>query len=1210
MTSGNGMVSKLDTLIKHRDAILIAEIGALIHDLGKLSEEFVIGKSSDVKELENPKNIDHHLILKRLISRDDPILKQNIDQKNALAYYAQTTTDQIIKEIIEYLLNPSNGYDLSDINIENSIRNHVVPLLKTHSGFNVLEINRAKNKIKDFIKIFQDQKDSEEKIPSDFIISKYLRDILSDNLNKSLEGLDFSNKTTSIGDFIEKHHKTWNNKTPDLVELLKAPIGADGIDSEIDKGAVINLGQQISSDNSISTAFGHEYEQIKLINLKKYRDKFILDLEKSLNYIKNNGEHLSFEDWLRIRKGILDSTESHFKKSLGETRRSANDVTLWDHSYSVASLFKSSLAHKIMGGKEAPVQMKWRLLSIHFDGPGFWMMSKHIGDILGRKSILKKAMDAVKQLLEVYMPIGNQVYEDENGIVFLVPESVDDSFLKNEIISMKNNTFPIARPESRFTGKPEIFPCNLDGKSSDAAINTFFEIISDGELKPLIEVTEPTRGAQILGNLLNQRKKYNIPISNKIEIPWQNANRSDKKKICHICGLKPIGGSVRENELKQKNLSNEKKKAEERKICLDCHIRRTNRVNEWLDKRKRTKDTLWIDEVADNRKVSDSKNKLALIAGKFELTDWLNGYYLNTVFTKNFESIKNRFTDINNFDDLIKAAIEAFDKNGPDESLSFKKANNDEMKVRYFLTAIGGKSYRQSEDNSGMKRFPTAEKYFEDVVLNREGGLIKNIGSDPEKTSNEQKAKLLITALFRKNPSFARIRRLWESTDEFWTSIESEIKETLNDRNTYRYCLKSKITNKIHDSIYKTHAYELRRNGIQIPVVYSDESEFITIDKIELENPEESLKGKYDLYESSGYGIKSKRIAEAEILMVEKDSEYIPYIQILKEPLSFMALVPLEHAFSTIRSIKKEYEIQFSKVQNRLPIKLGMIAFNRMMPLYTVIDAANRFFEEDININSWKVKEETGYSSADNCKNFEGKLGNFVKKFILEGETENKIKRDITCCVSYSLGDPSKKDEYYPYFEVKGDGISSKNSYFKTLTIKENEFKEFTLLHVTDIDKNMEIDFRPSIFDFELLDSNSRRFDFGRNRNHWLFGKNGPKPYLLWDIDKFVQLDELISKTGLTTTQVLNAYEMLIGTLEDWELKELSLMNNSFEFKNLVECAIRDVPLNLSTGDLTKKGQITREDFNFLSNCMMNGMFCDYVDLVHTILKKEFGGIK
>jgi len=41
-------MEKLKKLIEHRDAILLAEIGALIHDLGKLSEEFVKQMSKDV----------------------------------------------------------------------------------------------------------------------------------------------------------------------------------------------------------------------------------------------------------------------------------------------------------------------------------------------------------------------------------------------------------------------------------------------------------------------------------------------------------------------------------------------------------------------------------------------------------------------------------------------------------------------------------------------------------------------------------------------------------------------------------------------------------------------------------------------------------------------------------------------------------------------------------------------------------------------------------------------------------------------------------------------------------------------------------------------------------------------------------------------------------------------------------------------------------
>ena len=53
------MGDKLKILQNNRDKILLAEIGALIHDLGKLSEDFVKQMSRDICF-----NFDHEKILK------------------------------------------------------------------------------------------------------------------------------------------------------------------------------------------------------------------------------------------------------------------------------------------------------------------------------------------------------------------------------------------------------------------------------------------------------------------------------------------------------------------------------------------------------------------------------------------------------------------------------------------------------------------------------------------------------------------------------------------------------------------------------------------------------------------------------------------------------------------------------------------------------------------------------------------------------------------------------------------------------------------------------------------------------------------------------------------------------------------------------------------------------------------------------------------
>jgi len=66
-----------------------------------------------------------------------------------------------------------------------------------------------------------------------------------------------------------------------------------------------------------------------------------------------------------------------------------------------------------------------------------------------------------------------------------------------------------------------------------------------------------------------------------------------------------------------------------------------------------------------------------------------------------------------------------------------------------------------------------------------------------------------------------------------------------------------------------------------------------------------------------------------------------------------MVLVPAYDAFDIAKKILEEYEIQFSKVRDRLPFHLGIIAFHRKTPLYVVMDAGKRL------IDAFKRKTKT-----------------------------------------------------------------------------------------------------------------------------------------------------------------------------------------------------------------------------------------------------------
>ena len=140
---------------------------------------------------------------------------------------------------------------------------------------------------------------------------------------------DFAITTPSnIKNLIEQHHE---QATTDCI--LKYLQKCDRKDSADDKGIVR---RKQSIDNTIiSSPFGYEKEKIDLSCLQKRFD----DLQNNLiELFKNCNNIISF------RKSLIDNLKTAFSHALGETRIPANDVTLWDHSYSTASLFKTILA--------------------------------------------------------------------------------------------------------------------------------------------------------------------------------------------------------------------------------------------------------------------------------------------------------------------------------------------------------------------------------------------------------------------------------------------------------------------------------------------------------------------------------------------------------------------------------------------------------------------------------------------------------------------------------------------------------------------------------------------------------------------------------------------------------------------------------------------------------------------------------------------------
>lgn len=320
------------------------------------------------------------------------------------------------------------------------------------------------------------------------------------------------------------------------------------------------------------------------------------DLIASVFGFETNPEEKSLE-LLKAVKNIdrrnifLQKLEQAFNNAVGDTRRPLNEVRLWEWGAATAAFWKAMAARYILENKITEDNLKWRILSVRFDGLSFLERSQTIGDLLGRQKSLQTTLNCVRKLLEETYPIGNEVYRDENGSAFLVPDLESDSD-GSKLLNLLEKQI----------------------------LNAGWQNELNGELKPQIEITEPHEKAIVLHKALEQTLPT-ITLFEEYSNRWWQKEVSD---ICTVCGVRPQGWGTSSQE--------QKREARLRNICNVCLQRRSKRAQTWLQnlqieeiEKKEKQNTIWIDEVADKNA------RLALVVGKFNLDNWLSGDTIETL---------------------------------------------------------------------------------------------------------------------------------------------------------------------------------------------------------------------------------------------------------------------------------------------------------------------------------------------------------------------------------------------------------------------------------------------------------------------------------------------------------------------------------------------------------------------------------------------------
>jgi len=418
-----------------------------------------------------------------------------------------------------------------------------------------------------------------------------------------------------------------------------------------------------------------------------------------------------------------------------------------------------------------------------------------------------------------------------------------------------------------------------------------------------------------------------------------------------------------------------------------------------------------------------------------------------------------------------------------------------------------------------------------------------------------------------RNPSFARLRRIWETVRKFWRDIADPDDGTANTVasrvvGTRPVRLAIRLKGLRSSNLGPYHVYSMVvTSGVRMSVVWDGTENFITADNLlylsrrlaseqidDYQNAarriESLLQGRrVTLEEPAGFGATNRIIGEfaVEIITPMKESSYVPAVPVMAEPETFMVLVPADNALNLAKEIKTKYEQEMGKVLDRLPLHIGIVYAGRKTTLRAILDAGKQMLQQTSKASGWQVK-----SISKIAQTGQGNMFAKTCEILLEREG-----RQTTWRVPVLMGDGKTEDYYYPYVFIEGNEPKSRQYYFET----DNPWETGNswVVHASELQNGDIVYFTPATFDFEFLDSASRRFSI----NYDSEGRRTTRltrPYYLSDLSRLDSLWEIMKK--LSKTQRYQVVGTIEETRERWFGPSISESAKDATFRRFVEATL------------------------------------------------------
>lgn len=865
-------------------------------------------------------------------------------------------------------------------------------------------------------------------------------------------------------DFAEKQSKK------NLIGLLQAGHAmASGIEKNLPSATAKYLGQD-ATHMWLSTAFGHPVRNLLADPPELLTDvgwkRLLEQIEQLLTVLKQLGDNSLPNDvdgWWRWREGAVGPDgwlRKAFTNTLAETRLPNNDVTLFDQSYVAAALFKSAAAGAILEGSSFPwnsanlnlkQQTRWRLLTIGIGADHYEARAVKIGDWTGARLALDEFFTRVCKLVEVDLAVGALLYRDGETCVFSFP---GERFGHDDKQGRQGGDLQIADWQSRLEEQ-------MDGYARDANL----------EMPPYCHISEPSRSlVGMTAEIQKARETMAVPLHRDWEIPRQDSLAGH---VCPVCLVRRTRSGT-----------------DKQMPCDPCKARRTHRLDMWLEG-KFGSDSIWISEV------SDANDRVALVTMSLDIEPWLDGTRLDALRTQAIPEwrkfnpvVRNQPNPIDPstcFGSLfqhIKGKLQSFDKADP-------------------VLSNLQEGYQHERD------WPSFfSKIVEDRTDSPQWGTIDENG----------RAGWLTHQLFRKLASPGRIYRFWRQAEAFFKALLAEFREIAaadpNRRRTRRFVIKP--DNDSSGPWEDRQVYGGRYGDAPVRLLYREQSkDFLTICNLaRLLKPEQDKDWLCEITRQTPLELKADDSVEVMKLKVQSAADdagalgvYHPVIPLELSPVRFRVLLPLEAVSGCVDRTIEAWRDQFARVWDRLPLRIGVVAFPRMTPFQAVIEAA-RNIEDDLG----KVKDHDGVKENEpetwrvsGCETREGVTALSLKSL--------DYPQELLQTIPIRLPD-GREDVFYPYLAVEDKQVRF------PLDFQHPDGQ--VLRHAKDLRSGDGVFVHPSLIATIFMDGTAKRFEplSRRQLTEWLRMRD------LW---------RLIGWRAPSQTALRGAWSELLERREAWQ---------------------------------------------------------------------------